>query len=193
MSAASTVHAMDLLMPKLQALAGAADLDAFDNECQGLDELLERAGAAATGSPAAARGVGAGASGAGLRCLLLPALANALATALRLLFPCGGVAGWVVQDAPPDAAGAAALLAKAFQSASGVESAEEGSLSWPADALMRLLQRTGGRDCLCDQHAARSTSQPGGSNLCVRGMVEPPQCALPCRRQGKCACKDAWH
>lgn len=160
---------MEQSVRKLRALADATSLRTFDKECEGIGSMLESLCRQPAEQPPRRRG-GAAASraGAGGRGPLLPALAAACSTGLRLLFPRGAAPGWVPQAAFPTAPAAVALLAGAFQSASGIK---EGSSAWPGgsnpawpevdscpawpnDALMRMLQQTGGRPMANTQAAA---------------------------------------
>lgn len=198
-------RAMEVLVRRLRSLADARTLYAYDRECQGLGQLLEkgcnqmapqpaprrRRGGGATHAPGAA---GAGAAGPGASGPLVPALAAALATGLRLLFPRGGAAGWEPEAAPPTAAEAVGSLAEAFMQTSGLHESSGGESGgfpvWPDDALMRLLQQTGGWGCLTPAQAQHAVGLGRGAAATGQhlGALRQPRCWM-CRGRSWQSCK----
>lgn len=154
---------MELLIHKLRVLADAPTLDAYNKECRGLQQLLDKGCRPAPEptmeqrerlvhanvplrAPPGVGGVGDYAPDGPV----VPALAAALAHWLRLLFPRDGAPGWLLQVAPPAAEDAVRALWDAFMRASGFhyDDAHSGapSTGW-ARGFERLLEQTGERPC----------------------------------------------
>lgn len=147
---------MDPLVSKLRALAEARTEEVFTSRYKGLEPLLERAQQAAPTRGAAARG----AQETGQ---LVPALAAALVTGLRLTFPERGRAVWRVPAGNPATTAAMSVgrLAGAFSRISGMGISGLHALpAGGAAALMQLLRQTG-EDGLSQVHRGMQSVSGG--------------------------------
>lgn len=134
-------------MRKLHALAGATSLGTFYDECEGMGPML--AGFCEEGStpPPWGRGVTseraceAAVAAASEAPELVPALAAALATGLRLLFPRGPAAGWEPRGLSAAVSMMVGLLAEFLPNTPCA--LERVCPAW-SNSTLTLLRRTGG-------------------------------------------------